>query len=161
MRPPAEAPRQAGTKLHWLVADARLAGGHLRAQPPARTLHVDGDGVWVPRLGVPMPAQHQAARRRGGDRADGQHQRCSGQKARHAHGSAILLRAQAAAAEALAAEEQDGGIDEVELHRGQLRKHRRPRGQAHTPVSLVKASCVILKALGIKEKKARERVGAA
>ena len=115
---------------------------------PARTLHVDGDGVWVPRLRGPMPAQHQAARNRGTDRADGQNQRCGGQKARHAHGAAILLRAQAAAAEALAAEEQNGGVDEVELHRGQLRKHRRLPGQAHTPVSIVKASCSFSQGLG-------------
>ncbi len=71
-----------------------------------------------------MPAQHQAAHGRGGHRAEGQDERGGGQQPGDVHraGAArgVLLRAQAAAAEALPAEEEHGGVDQVELHRGQL-----------------------------------------
>jgi len=71
-----------------------------------------------------VPAQHQAAHGRGGHHAERQDERGGGQQPGDVHrvsaARGVLLRAQAAAAEALPAEEEHGGVDQVELHRGQL-----------------------------------------
>jgi hypothetical protein len=90
-----------------------------------RTLHVDGGWVRVAGRGRAVPAQHQAAHGRGGHCAERQDERGGGQQPWDVHraGAArgVLLRAQAAAAEALPAQEEHGGVDQVELHGGQLR----------------------------------------